>query len=121
MPMKLCTEYGGWRNRKLIELYEKYAKLLLYRYGKRVRYWITFNEINVLLSGFASYEAGGLIFTEEDNREEICMQALHHQLLASAKICNYAYRHYPELKMGCMIAYITKIFSVSSSPINSAS
>lgn len=121
MPMKLCTEYGGWRNRKLIELYEKYAKLLLDRYGKRVRYWITFNEINVLLSGFASYEAGRLIFTEEDNREEICMQALHHQLLASAKICNYAYRHYPELKMGCMIAYITKIFSVSSSPINSAS
>ena len=104
MPMKLCTEYGGWRNRKLIELYEKYAKLLLDRYGKRVRYWITFNEINVLLSGFASYEAGGLIFTEEDNREEICMQALHHQLLASAKIYNYAYRHYPELKMGCMIA-----------------
>ena len=121
MPMKLYTEYGGWRNRKLIELYEKYAKLLLDRYGKRVRYWITFNEINVLLSGFASYEAGGLIFTEEDNREEICMQALHHQLLASAKICNYAHRHYPELKMGCMIAYITKIFSVSSSPINSAS
>lgn len=62
MPMKLCTEYGGWRNRKLIELYEKYAKLLLDRYGKRVRYWITFNEINVLLSGFASYEAGGIDF-----------------------------------------------------------
>lgn len=117
MPMKLYTEYGGWRNRKLIELYEKYAKLLLDRYGKRVRYWITFNEINVLLSGFASYKAGGLIFTEEDNREEICMQALHHQLLASAKICNYAHRHYPELKMGCMIAYITKIFRFHQVPL----
>ena len=62
-----------------------------------------------------------MIFTEEDNREEICMQALHHQLLASAKICNYAYLHYPELKMGCMNAYKTKKFTVSSSPINSAS
>jgi len=85
MPMKLYTEYGGWRNRKLIELYEKYAKLLLDRYGKRVRYWITFNEINVLLSGFASYEAGGLIFTEEDNREEICMQGIAPSIISKCK------------------------------------
>lgn len=108
MPMALCTKYGGWRNRKLVSLFEQYARVLLNRYKKRVLYWITFNEINVLLSDFASYEAGGLIFEEGDNKAELCMQALHHQLLASAKVCNYAHQLNPDIKMGCMIAYMSK-------------
>ncbi len=108
MPMALCTKYGGWRNRKLIDLFEQYARVLLKRYEKRVRYWITFNEINVLLSGFAAYEAGGLIFKEEDHKDEICLQALHHQLLASAKVCSYAHYLNSDIQMGCMIAYMSK-------------
>ena len=45
-PMHLAMEYGGWRNRKLIDFFLKYCKVVFERYGKKVRYWMTFNEIN---------------------------------------------------------------------------
>ena len=46
MPLHLVKAYGGWRNRKLIDFYVKYAKTLFQRYRGKVRYWMTFNEIN---------------------------------------------------------------------------
>ncbi len=108
MPIKLCHKYGGWRDRKLIALFVDYASILFKRYGKKVKYWIPFNEINVMLSGFASYEAGGLIFREGENKKEVCVQALHHQLVANAMVCQLAHQMDPEFKIGCMIAYMLK-------------
>lgn len=46
MPLHLVKAYGGWRNRKVIDFFVKYAQTVITRYGDRVKYWLTFNEIN---------------------------------------------------------------------------
>lgn len=46
-PMHLIKEYGGWKNRKLIDFYERLVRVLFTRYKGIVKYWITFNEINM--------------------------------------------------------------------------
>lgn len=46
LPLYLAVEYGGWQNRQLVDFYERYAKVVLTRYHKDVKYWMTFNEIN---------------------------------------------------------------------------
>ena len=46
-PLHLSLAYGGWKNRKLIDFYLRFAKVLFERYKGRVKYWLTFNEINI--------------------------------------------------------------------------
>ena len=48
-PMHLIKTYGGWKNRKLVELYKKLVTVLFTRYKGLVHYWLTFNEINMIL------------------------------------------------------------------------
>lgn len=101
-PLALIKKYGGWRNPILISLYEKYAGTVLRRYRGRCRYWITFNEINMLTH--VPYLGGGIIFQEGDREKEIIYQAAHYELLASAKVVRLAHEIDPENRMGCMLA-----------------
>ncbi|NLA28851.1 MAG: glycoside hydrolase family 1 protein, partial [Propionibacterium sp.] len=48
-PLHLAKAYDGWTNRALIGFYERYARVLFERFGSRVKYWLTFNEINSVL------------------------------------------------------------------------
>lgn len=102
-PMQLIEEYGGWRNRKLIEFYERYAKTVFNRYKNKVKYWLTHNEINMLIH--IPFIGGGLIFEEEENVEQTKYQAAHHQLVASALATKAAKEINPKnFKIGCMLA-----------------
>jgi hypothetical protein len=46
MPYHLVEKYNGWESRELIGLFEKYCQTVFERYHDKVRYWLTFNEIN---------------------------------------------------------------------------
>lgn len=46
MPLTTVTEYGGWPNRKVIDFYLQFATTVFKRYRHKVKYWMTFNEIN---------------------------------------------------------------------------
>ncbi len=48
-PLYLADHYGGWTNRKLIGFYENYVRTIFTRYQHKVKYWLTFNEINSIL------------------------------------------------------------------------
>ncbi|MBA5760147.1 family 1 glycosylhydrolase, partial [Escherichia coli] len=74
--------YGGWKNRKCIDFYLNFCEAIFTRYKDKVKYWMTFNEINMILH--LPYIGGGLDVTKEDNPEEVKYQAAHHQLVASA-------------------------------------
>ncbi|UPQ85147.1 6-phospho-beta-glucosidase [Ignavigranum ruoffiae] len=102
MPMHLIHEYGGWRNRKLIDFYERLVTTLFTRYKDLVTYWITFNEINMILH--APFMGAGIVFNEGENEEEIKYTAAHHELLASALATKIAHQINPNNKLGCMIA-----------------
>ena len=103
-PLYLTTQYGGWKNRKLVDFFVHYAKTVMERYKGKVRRWLTFNEINMLSVPFGTFIAGGMLpdtATEQDR-----WQAMHHQLVASAQAVRLGHQIDPDNQLGCMIAYM---------------
>ena len=50
MPTYLADEYDGWSSREVIDFYVFFCEVLFERYKDKVKYWMTFNEINILRS-----------------------------------------------------------------------
>lgn len=103
MPYGLVEKYGAWRDRRLVDFYMNYCKTIFNRYKDKVKYWMTFNEINVL--ALHPFIPAGLRFKEGENKLQVCYQAAHHQFLASAKAVKLGHEINPEFKIGCMILY----------------
>ncbi|KXT76809.1 6-phospho-beta-glucosidase [Streptococcus sp. DD12] len=101
-PMYLIEHYGGWRNRALIGFYETLCRTLFTRYKGLVKYWLTFNEINMILH--APFMGAGLCFEPGENQEQVKYQAAHHELVASALATKIAHEIDPENQVGCMLA-----------------
>ena len=101
-PIHLIKEYGGWRNRKLVDFYKRLVTTLFTRYKGLVRYWLTFNEINMILH--VPFMGAGLVFEEGENQEQVKYLAAHHELVASAWATKIAHEVDPENKVGCMLA-----------------
>ena len=82
-PINLIKRYGGWKDRRMVDTYIKYCRVLFERFGTKVKYWITFNEINMLLH--MPFMGAGILFEEGENEDQIKYQAAHHELIASAR------------------------------------
>ncbi|NKG30654.1 6-phospho-beta-glucosidase [Erwinia rhapontici] len=109
MPNHLVTEYGGWKNRKVVDLFVRFSAAVLKRYQHKVKYWMTFNEINNQRNWktpLFGYCCSGVIFTQEPNPEACMYQVLHHQFVASAQVVKLGHEINPELQIGCMIAMV---------------
>ncbi|MFT3970757.1 MAG: glycoside hydrolase family 1 protein [Micropruina sp.] len=100
-PLHLAKTYNGWVDRRLIGFYERYARVLFERYGHRVKYWLTFNEINSVLH--APLLSGGIWTPKEQLSEADLYQAIHHELVASASATKIAREINSEIQVGCMI------------------
>lgn len=101
-PINLIEKYGGWRSRKMVDFYERLVRTLFERYRGLVRYWITFNEINMLLH--APFMGAGICFEPGENRDAVKYQAAHHELLASAVATKIAHEVDPLNMVGCMLS-----------------
>lgn len=101
-PIHLIKKYGGWKNRKLIEFYKKLVTVLFTRYKGLVKYWITFNEINMILH--LPFMGAGLLFEEGEDQTAAKYLSAHHELVASAWATKIAHEIDPENKIGCMVA-----------------
>ena len=109
-PMHLIEQYGGWRNRLMLEFYERLCRTLFTRYKGLVKYWLTFNEINMILH--APFMGAGLCFEEGENEEQVKYQAAHHELVASAIATKLAHEIDPENKdtyEANVVAYIEEL------------
>lgn len=106
MPYHLVKEYGGWTNRKVVDFFVNFSKVVFERYKEKVKYWITFNEINnqrnwqYPLFGYCN---SGVIYTEHDNPEQTMYQVLHHQFVASALAVKAGHEINPDMHIGSMI------------------
>ncbi|MDF3000034.1 MAG: bglH1 [Bacillota bacterium] len=113
IPHNLVKRYGGFANREVITFFERYAKTVLERYKDKVKYWLTFNEINFGTMPMGNLEVLGIINQEEEeianplDDMQLRFQALHHVFLASARAVKAAHEINPDFKVGCMIAHIT--------------
>lgn len=100
-PLHLAKEYDGWTNRKLIGFYERYVRTVFARYKDKVKYWLTFNEINSVLH--EPFMSGGIYTEKEELSEQQLYQAVHHELVASALATKIAHEMMPQAKVGCMV------------------
>lgn len=105
MPVVLIDKFGGWVNRRLIDLYVKYCDVLFRRYKGKVKYWVTFNEINMSVK--AGAKTLGIIDSGQANYEAMLFQGLHHQFVAAAKVTKLAREIDPDNRIGSMVAYFT--------------
>ena len=119
MPIGFIDEFDGWLSPKIIPYCFKYMKFLIDEYKDEVKYWLTFNEINMVCA--VPYLGGGIILdryeqleipeffkgrkmSEELSRkwDQKAHQALHHQFIASAMIVKYAHENAPNCLIGNM-------------------
>lgn len=100
-PLHLAKKYDGWRSRKLIDFYERFCKVIFDRYKGKVKYWLTFNEINSVLH--QPLISGGILTPKEQLTQQDLYQAIHHELVASAKAVKLAHEMMPGAQVGCMI------------------
>lgn len=104
-PLYLVQKYGSWRNRQLIDFFENYCRVVFKRYTEKVKYWITFNEINETMNQKEPYHQSGIIFSEDENKAETVIEASHNMMLASAKAVILAHEINPDFQVGCMLQY----------------
>ena len=100
-PLHLAKTYNGWMSHDLIDFYERYVRTIFTRYRDKVKYWLTFNEINSVLHRAAAlgrhHDAeGGAVASE-------LYQACHHEFVASARATRIGHEIIPDAKIGCMI------------------
>ncbi|MGB7979195.1 MAG: glycoside hydrolase family 1 protein [Candidatus Nanopelagicales bacterium] len=100
-PLHLAEAYDGWVSRELIGFYERYVRVLFDRYGARVKYWLTFNEINSVLH--EPFLSGGINTPNDQLSPTDLYQAAHHELVASALATRIAHETMPDAQVGCML------------------
>ena len=107
MPMYLADHYDGWSSREVIDFFVFYAKTVMNRYKDKVKYWMTFNEINVL----SSWCQIGI----HRNDPQTLYQAHHHIFVASARVVELGRRINPNFKIG-MMAAVTPGYPMTCKP-----
>lgn len=113
MPYALVEKYNGWEDRKLVEYFMNYCKVIFERYKDKVKYWLTFNEINNGIEPIGALLSLGTIkgysgpITEIPDNPQSRFQGIHHQFIASALAIKYAHDNYPQFKMGNMCIFST--------------
>ena len=118
MPLHLAKEYGGFRNRKVIDYFEKFAETVFERYNGKVKYWMTFNEINNQMdtkNPLFLWTNSGVTVAEGENPREVMYQVAHHELVASAKAVIAGKKINPDFQIGCMISHVP-IYPYSCDP-----
>lgn len=113
LPVHLVLEYGGWANRKLVDFFARYARVLLERYKGKVKYWIPFNQMNLV--PMVNFGSLGLLNKQSDDMDSLMYQAVHHQFVANALVKEMAKQIDPDAKIGIMLADMT-LYPASKRP-----
>ena len=109
MPYYLTQAYGGWTNRKLVDFFVRYALCVMERYKNKVKYWMTFNEINnqsntsVDIFGWTN---SGIRYSQLENPKKALYQAAHNEMVAAALVVKKGHEINPDFKIGCMLGFV---------------
>lgn len=99
IPLKLVEKWGGWEDKRTIGCFIKYCETIFERYKDKVKYWLTFNEINHINSH--PFMAAGVTH----NTAEAIAAASFHELLASAQAVILGRKINPLFQFGCMVGH----------------
>ena len=112
-PLNLSVQYDGWINRDMISFYERYVRTIFKRFGGKVKYWLTFNEINSVIH--EPFLSGGIYTDKSKLKKQDLYQAIHHELVASALATKIGHEMMPGCKIGCMILSMP-MYALTSNP-----
>ena len=109
MPYYLTKKYGGWTNRELIGFFVRYAECVMRRYKDKVRFWMTFNEINNqtnINTDLFGWTNSGIRFSQLENPRKAMYQAAHNEMVASAIVVKKGHEINPDFQIGCMLGFV---------------
>ena len=115
VPFGLTKKCNSWVSREMIDYYLKYCKVLFERYRGKVKYWLTFNEINSAVAPIGALLNQGILndlenpieFMKQPDIPQQRYQGLHHMFVASALAVKMAHEMDPSYQVGNMIIYST--------------
>lgn len=114
VPLNLIKKYSGFKSRETIDCFAKYCETVFKRYKGKVKYWLTFNEINCVLTN--PYACSGVLLNDQSERTyELVYNVSHNQFVASAKAVILAHEIDPEMKVGCMLCRLEN-YAASTKP-----
>lgn len=122
MPVNLVRKYGSWTNRKVVDFYLKYCKTMLEALKGKVKYWVTFNEMNHIdpqteASDIFTYIIAGLKFSEMEEKKQTLATIGYNMTLAGVRAVELAHEVDPNNKVGCVFG-LTPVYPINCNPIN---
>lgn len=113
VPFGLTKKCNAWVSRDMIGYYLNYCRAIFERYKGKVKYWLTFNEINSAVVAKGALLNQGILndlehptsFTEQPDIPQQRFQGLHHMFVASAMAVKMAHEIEPDYQVGCMLLY----------------
>lgn len=106
LPQGLVEQYNGWADRRCVDDYVRYAKLLFEEFGSMVNYWLTINEHSLLVNVPSMI---GLKEEAPKKLREMAEHANYHMFLAQAKTFNLCHELLPNAKIGPAVSYMTNL------------
>ena len=122
MPVNLVRKYGSWTNRKVIDFYLKYCKTMFEALKGKVKYWVTFNQMNHIdpqteASDIFTYIIAGLKFSEMVEKKQTLATIGYNMTLAGVKAVELAHEIDPNNKVGCVFG-LTPVYPINCNPVN---
>lgn len=121
MPLAFTREFNGFKDRRTIDYFVRFAEVVFKRYKEYVRYWLPFNEINCTMRPTGNWHHAGILnpgtttFRNQVDDPQARFQALHHLFVASARMVKLGRSICPDFHFGSMIAYGT-VYSGTCNP-----
>lgn len=98
-PVGLTNKYGSWIHPEMVNFFARYVQTVAERYKGKVRYWLTFNEINCI--ELSPYMCAGVVTKDP----QAVADATKHMFLASAKAVQILHAVDANNLVGNMVAY----------------
>ena len=116
-PLNLTLKYKGWSDRRVINMFTNYVDVITKRYKNKVKYWLTFNEVDSMERH--PFTTGGFIEDqfEPGTFETVIYQAMHHQFVASALATRITHENIPGSQVGCMLTKLM-FYPYSCNPLD---
>lgn len=118
MPYHLVTQYGGFRSRQTITFFTRFARAVFTRFRDKVKYWLTFNEINNQTNydrAFTLFTNSGIQVHAGENAEAVMYQAAHYEVVASSLAVQIGHSINPDFQIGAMVAF-SPVYPASDQP-----
>ena len=113
VPFGLTKKCNAWVSREMIDYFLNYCRAIFTRYKGKVKYRLTFNEINSASEPMGALLNQGILndlehpteFMKQPDIPQQRYQGLHHMMVASALAVKMAHEIDPNYRVGNMMIY----------------